>query len=352
MLKGDRKIRVAIVAQFPPPPAGMSLQAEYLARRLENDGAEIVRLDTIPSGKRRPRVLRFLRFLRGLHRLKGCDLSLVIIGAYAGFFTFNLFTLIAARLYGVPSVALMKSGLFEGFADRFRLIIRLVMRLTTGVWVTGEYLKSVLDKVGLKSDIVPDLIDPNLLPEWEGEPENVPVLLIPRHLYSIYRVDHAIRAFAEVQKRYPSAELHIAGDGEDRARLERLAAALTRGNVFFHGWIGRESLNRLFRRSTLLVNTNLVDNYPNAVLEAMIIGVPVVSYNVGGVPYLIRDKITGFLVPSGDIKSLVDTIIYAIEEHEVYDNVSRNAKEKVKELYWPIDRPGLLNLLTPYLRDS
>lgn len=284
--------------------------------------------------------------------MKGNDVALVIIGAYAGFFTFNLFTLIAARVYGVPTVALMKSGLFEGFADRFGFLVRLVMKLPAGVWVTGEYLKSVLDGVGLESEIVPDLIDPDLLPKRDCEPEGPPIFLLPRHLFAIYRVDHAIRAFAEVQKRYPDAELHIAGDGEERARLERLAVETTDGNVFFHGWIGREPLNELYNRATLLLNTNLVDNYPNAILEAMIIGVPVVSYDIGGVPYLIEDKVNGLLVPSGDVERLADTIAYSVENPDVCRSIVASAREKVKELYWPVNRPGLLDLLSPYIRSA
>ncbi|UCE26181.1 MAG: glycosyltransferase family 4 protein [Candidatus Coatesbacteria bacterium] len=345
-----RKTRVAIVAQFPPPPAGMSLQAEYLAQRLEADGAEVVRVDTMPWGRRRPRSLRFLRFIKSLGLLKGNDVALVITGAYAGFFTFNLFTFIAAQLYGVPTVALMKSGLFEGFAEKFSSVVRLFMKLPAGVWVTGEYLKSVLAKVGLESEVVPDLIDPGPLPKREYEPESPPVFLLPRHLFAIYRVDHAIRAFAEIQKIYPEAELHIAGDGEERKRLEDLAAKITDGNVFFHGWISRKPLNELYKKATLLLNTNLVDNYPNAILEAMIIGVPVVSYNVGGVPYLIEDKVNGFLVPSGDLERLADTITYCVENPDVCKSIVASARKKVEELYWPVGRPGLLDLLSPYMR--
>jgi glycosyltransferase involved in cell wall biosynthesis len=345
MLDEGRKIRVAIVAQFPPPPAGMSLQAEYLARRLEADGAEVIRVDTVPTGKRKPRLLRLYGFLKGLVKVRNCDKVIVFAGSAAGFFAFTAPSVLFAKLTGKETYVLVKGGLADRFYSRWRSLAGPILKIADAVFTPGGYLRDVLAKYGISARVLPDIIDPDVLCK-EREPVDVPApcLLIVRGLYPIYRVDHAIKAFAVVKKEFPAARLNIAGDGEERYRLERMADDI--GNVRFYGWVGRDELNELYRTATLLINCNLYDNHPNSIIEAMIVGLPVVAYSVGGIPYIIDDGRTGVLVPSGDVQTLANTIIGLLKKPAELRRISEEARGDAGRCYWPFSEAGLIGIFS------
>jgi glycosyltransferase involved in cell wall biosynthesis len=335
-----RRNRFAVVAPFPPPPAGMSLQADYLARRLEADGAEVVRVDTIPTGKRKPRLLRFPSFYKKLWDIRKCDKVIVFAGSSYGFFSFTAPAVLLARLTITEVYVLVKGGMADVFYARWGFLALPILKVSNGVFTPGEFLRNVLAKYNIKAHILPDIIDVNILCGYR-EPADIsaPCLLVTRNLYRLYRVDHAIRAFSLVKREFPAAQLHIAGDGEERDRLERLGADV--GDVYFYGWIGREKLNELFRAATLLVNCNLYDNHPNSIIEAMIIGLPVVAYAVGGVPYIIEDGRTGVLVPSGDIKALAGAIIGLVKDPARIEKITAEAKTAAPRYFWSFSRRGL-----------
>jgi glycosyltransferase involved in cell wall biosynthesis len=339
----NRRTRFAVVAPFPPPPAGMSLQADYIARRLEADGAEVIRVDTIPTGKRKPRLLRFPGFYRNLWDIRKCDKAIVFAGSSYGYFAFTTPAVFFAKLTRKEVYVLVKGGMTDVFYARWRFLVIPTLTVSDGVFTPGEFLRRVLAKYNIKARVLPDIIDPDILCNCR-EPADVsaPRLVIARNLYPIYRVDHAIRAFSLVKREFPAAQLHIAGDGEERNRLERMAGDI--GDIYFYGWVGREKLNELLRTATLLVNCNVYDNHPNSIIEAMMIGLPVVAYGVGGIPYIIEDGRTGVLVPSGDIKALADAIIGLVKDPARTERITAEAKAAAPRYFWSFSRRGLMNV--------
>lgn len=325
----------------------MSLQAEYLARRLEADGADVVRMDTIPTGKRKPRAFRLPGFLKGLIKVRSCDKVIVFAGSAAGFFVFTASSVLFAKLTGKEVYVLVKGGRADWFYSRWRLFAGPILKVSDGVFTPGEFLRNILNKYGISAEVLSDILDPSVLCE-EREPVDVsvPRLLIARGLYPLYRVDHAIQAFAVVKEEFPAAELHIAGDGEERGKLERMAAVVE--DVYFYGWLGRDKLNELYRLATLLVNCNLYDNHPNSIIEAMIVGLPVVAYSVGGIPYIIDNGRTGVLVPSGDVRALADAIIELLTNPIRLRRISEEAGTDAERFYWPFSKAGIVKVFNRY----
>ena len=107
----------------------------------------------------------------------------------------------------------------------------------------------------------------------------------------------------------PSWELFIAGDGPARPELEARAAALGIGHrVRFLGWTPREELARLSRDMDCFVFASRDEGMPNAVLEAMASGLPVVATRIAGNEELVEDGSTGWLVPPGDPAALAQAL--------------------------------------------
>jgi glycosyltransferase involved in cell wall biosynthesis len=118
-----------------------------------------------------------------------------------------------------------------------------------------------------------------------------------------YGVESLIRAFASVAEQYTARDVRlvIAGDGPLRDSLEDLARDLGRsGRVDFLGQIPQETVPAVLRSFDIFAALSLRESFGVAVLEASACGIPVVASNVDGLPEVVEDGVTGFLVPPAD----------------------------------------------------
>lgn len=84
----------------------------------------------------------------------------------------------------------------------------------------------------------------------------------------------------------------------------------------------------------IFINTTHFDNMPVSVMEAMALGLPVVSTNVGGVPYLIADGETGILVPTNDPDAFIKAIKNLIENPNLAMQITRRARYEIEKMDW------------------
>lgn len=118
-------------------------------------------------------------------------------------------------------------------------------------------------------------------------------------------VDTLIRAVAQL----PDASLQVAGDGPERAALERLATEVAPGRVHFHGRLAKPELGELVRASlATVVPSRWNENQPMTILESFGAGVPVVVTRLGGMPELVTDGRDGLVVPHEDPAALADAL--------------------------------------------
>jgi phenylacetate-CoA ligase len=193
--------------------------------------------------------------------------------------------------------------------------------------VPSGFLKTVFAKYGIGAEVVPNIVDMGRF--YPGGAMHVgPHLVVTRNLEALYDIPTAIRAFVHVRARHPKARLTIAGSGPCREALERLCAELgVSESVTFSGRLDNERVAELYRTADLLLNPSRVDNMPISLLEALASGVPIVSTDVGGVPYLVEDGKTALLVPAGDPDAMGNAAL------RVLGDAAR------KSLRWPGLRP-------------
>lgn len=141
-----------------------------------------------------------------------------------------------------------------------------------------------------------------------------------------------IEAAARVLRNEPHANVILVGDGPLRSEIEEQAAALGIGDrVRFLG--DRTDVARLVSALDLLVLASLHEGSPNAVMEAMSAGVPVVATEVGGTKELITDRETGYLVPAADAEALAEGMLFALSDQANRANVLAAARRRVNELF-------------------
>jgi glycosyltransferase involved in cell wall biosynthesis len=132
-----------------------------------------------------------------------------------------------------------------------------------------------------------------------------PTLAFAGRLTAQKSLDVALDAVAATD----GVALVIAGDGDERAGLERRVSELALGDrVRFLGPVARGSVLELFSAADAAVLSSAWENFPHTAVEALAVGTPVIASAVGGVPEVVTDGENGLLVPPGDPEALAAAI--------------------------------------------
>jgi glycosyltransferase involved in cell wall biosynthesis len=121
----------------------------------------------------------------------------------------------------------------------------------------------------------------------------------------------------------------MAGNGNlYHETLEQIKRYRLENKVYLPGFVDTRDYLKI---SNLLVLPSEIDGRPNAVLESLSMGVPVVASSVGGLPKIIKDEYNGFLCTSGDLESFVNCIQKVIANKELYLSMRKNARNYAVE---------------------
>lgn len=121
----------------------------------------------------------------------------------------------------------------------------------------------------------------------------------------IKRVSAIIQSFLSLTREHVDTDLIVMGDGLDRKKLEELIPSDSSTRVKFLGWVSDEKRKcNLYNLSESLVIVSRSEGFPTVVGEALACGTPVLGTAVGGIPELVLEGETGWLIPADDIGSL------------------------------------------------
>jgi len=172
-----------------------------------------------------------------------------------------------------------------------------------------------------------------------GNGKHVRILTIAR-LVEKKGVEYGIRAVSELSRKYNNIEYNIVGDGSLRDRYGRLIAELRMGDIIhLLGWKDQEQVYNLIATSHIFLCPSVTstngdqEGIPVALMEAMMAGLPIVSTRHSGIPELVQDGVSGFLVPERDVSALVEKLIYLIEHPEIWPEMGRAGRAYVEANY-------------------
>jgi glycosyltransferase involved in cell wall biosynthesis len=147
-------------------------------------------------------------------------------------------------------------------------------------------------------------------------------------------VDMLIRAFAQVCHAGMKARLLIVGDGDEKRRLQDLITSLgLSSSVIFLGTKNQDELPALYNASNLFVSVPSSEAQGIVFLEAMSCAKPCIGSRVGGIPVMVKDGETGFLVDYGDIEALADRIERLLQSQDLADRMGHMARNSVVQSF-------------------
>ena len=182
-------------------------------------------------------------------------------------------------------------------------------------WVTAcsehtlaSFLSAAPELAG-RSSVIHNGLDAAFDGEPPDPPAGPPALLCAGRIDENKGMDVAIDAFAAVVRDHPDARLLIAGDGAEFAALVARAESLSVGErVDFLGWVAPGRVHELVARASIVLIPSRRESFGLVALEAGLMARPVIATNLGGLPEVVEDGVTGVLVEPDDAPATAHAI--------------------------------------------
>ncbi|RZN83097.1 MAG: glycosyltransferase [Winogradskyella sp.] len=285
------------------------------------------------------------KFIRLLHMIWSCVFNskwadAVIIDTYS---TQNFYYAYACskvcRLLKVPYFPILHGGNLPKRLDKNPKMSASIFNNSNMNISPSLYLKTIFNKKGFDNvSYIPNSIS---LDNYKVTPKQFDIikLLWVRSFSEIYNPLMAISVMKHLKDSGHRVELCMVGPDSDGSLIavKTLAKELNM-DVKFTGKLSKEQWIELSRDYNIFINTTNHDNMPVSVIEAMALGFPVVSTNVGGLPFLIDNNENGLLVPVKDIEAMAKSVLDIFNNEGIRNQISIKARQKAESFNWQMTK--------------
>ncbi len=330
----------------------------YIGNRLSKKGSTVTSIETLGgflkqegfevymASSVKNKVLRLLDmlFTTLIHHRK---VSTVLIDTYS---TQNFFYAVAVanlcRLLGIAYIPILRGG---NLPHRIRKNKKLSNKLFKGARTNitpSMYLYEAFKAEGYTNlTYIPNTVEMSNYP-YLLRKEVRPKLLWVRSFAEIYNPLLALQVLEILNEQGYSTSLCMVGPEKDGTQEACKKFAQEKNlDVTFTGMLNKSEWIQLSKQFDIFMNTTNFDNTPVSVIEAMGLGLPVVSTNVGGVPYLIDEGTTGLLTPPNDPHLFAQKIITLLSDSDLAARLSQNARKKAEGFDWQKVKHSWVTLL-------
>ena len=162
--------------------------------------------------------------------------------------------------------------------------------------------------------------------------DNEKIILYVGRLVYEKGVQHLISAMPKILENYHDAKLIIAGKGGMLDELKGQAEAMGLSNkVYFTGYLNSKQVQKMYKCADVAVFPSTYEPFGIVALEAMLAGVPTVVSDIGGLNEIVDHGVNGMKSYAGNCNSIADSVISLLYDKQLAANVSKKAKQKVKE---------------------
>lgn len=339
------KPRVLVVAPSLDIWGGQSRQAVRLMSGLQQEDS--LEVGFLPHNPRLPGALKILQrvaYVRTivttlyfcillLLRVRKYDIIHIFSASYYSYLFAPALAILASRLFGKKCILNYRSGEAEDHLANWRLTAKPIMRLADVIVTPSGYLVDVFARFGLSARAIYNIVELDRFHYRERRPLR-PVFLVSRLLEPLYNVACVLRAFEIIQKRYPEATLTVAADGWLRPQLEELARDLKLKNTRFIGFVPFEKMPEMYDAADIYLTATDLDNMPSSITECMASGVPVVTTDAGGIPYIVKHEETCLMIPRNDHNAMAAGAFRLLDDDELAVQIARQAREASRKFTW------------------
>jgi glycosyltransferase involved in cell wall biosynthesis len=351
-------------SEYPPVGGGAGNATANIARLLAKMGSEVVVLTSQHGILPREEVCEGVRILRGPTQRRHADRSTAleqvsfIIGAsfrslklmrqFKPDVTLAFFGLPSGAVAwllkfsaGIPYVVSLRGGDVPGFRPYdFWLYHRIAVPWLHLIWHSAAAVvansKGLYDLAeafdsGIEISIIPNGVDAQKFQQTTRDWSPPRILSVGRVVYQ-KGYDVALNALADLKDL--EWEWYIAGDGPNLRVLQGLLHKYQlQDRVHFLGWEAADEVRKQYAQANLFLHPSRHEGMPNAILEAMASGLPVIATHIAGNEELVLNGITGLLVPVDDTKVLRDSLRQLLVQARRREEMGLAARLRVEESF-------------------
>lgn len=250
-----------------------------------------------------------------------------------------------ARVFNIKYIPILHGGNLPYRIDSSKFYSKLIFNNSYANVAPSNYLKNAFEKRGYKVDFIPNVLEIEKY-NFKERKKLKPNLLWVRAFKDIYNPALAIEVLFLLKKRYPSANLCMIGPNNDASYMEvkkLIDKYKLQNSVEITGVLSKEEWHEKSTKFDILINTTNIDNTPVSIMEAMALGLVVVSTNAGGIPFLIDDGFTGLIVEKDNPEEMTNAVLRILSDNNTL--ITKNAFKKVQSFGWQEVRVKWLNLL-------
>jgi len=318
----------------------------YIGNKLSKHGKTLTNIETLGllfeseghkvfyASSKKNKMLRLLDMVAKTIRHRKVDY--VLIDTYSTVnFWYALVISQICRIMNIKYLPILHGGNLPVRLQKNPFLCRLIFKPAYRNIAPSDYLLEAFKNHGFAPIVhIPNTIEIGKY-AFKSRIEIRPKLLWVRSLAPIYNPEMALKVLHNVKQDFPEAQLCMIGPDKKNKRkaLEEMAEALQvevefTGKMSKKGWINRAADYDIF------INTTHFDNMPVSVVEAMALGLPVVSTNVGGLAFLLKDRETAMLVNDDDAIAMSNAIRELIQNPEATYKMINTAAAFVQNFDW------------------
>lgn len=348
-----KPIKVLIVA--PTLDTALGGQAVQASRLLEKLNEEVdLTVDIQSIGPKFLPKLQQIKFLRTvitlvkfwfdiLVKIPRYDVIHIFSAAHLSFLLTPTPAVLVAKLFGKKTVLNYRSGQLKRHFANWRRTLKLTLRLFDKIVVPSGYLVDMFGEYGFEARAIHNFVYIDRF-RFRARKTLRPVFLSNRLLEELYNIGCILRAFAIIQKKYPDAQLIVASFGDRRESLENLARELKLENVEFVGKVEQKDMPALYDAADIYLNSPNTDNMPGSIIESYAAGIPIVTTNAGGIPYILEHEKTGLMVNVNDHEAMAHEAMRLLEDAELAARLAENAHRYCQRFTWEAVRREWLDV--------
>ncbi|TNJ45748.1 glycosyltransferase family 4 protein [Tamlana fucoidanivorans] len=315
---------------------------ETLSALLGQEGFEV-----ISASEKQNKIIRLWDMLWHVLKYRR-SIDYVLIDTYSTFnFYYAYLVSQLCRCFKVPYIPILHGG---DLPKRLKTSPRLSKILFKNAYTNvapSLYTKARFGVCGFKNVIcIPNTIEIENYPFKPRLYKKIKLLWV-RSFSKIYNPKLGIDILKLLLESGMEADLCMVGPEGDGSLKETKAYAKKKNvDVTFTGKLSKKDWVALSEHYNVFINTTMVDNMPVSVLEAMALGLPVITTHVGGMPYLIDNHVDGILVKSNHSKGFVNAIQYLINNQDDVNKMVQKARMKVEHYDWQVVKKQWISLLS------
>ena len=280
----------------------------------------------------------FIRIIEMLYSVflyrKTCKLIIVDVFGTKAFY-FSCLIIFYSKFKNIPVLPVFRGGSLPERYNKNTKLFKYIFNKTILVICPSSFLSDFFSSRKIKTQIIHNYIDLKKYP-FKYRERLKPELLWVRSIHSIYNPVMAIYVLKKILEYYPQARLSMVGPIKDNT-IELIDKLIFKWNlqekVTLTGKLEKKEWIALSKDFDIFLNTTNIDNQPVSVIEAMALGLPIVSTNVGGISNLLTHNQTAKLVDKNNISAMVNEIKDYLSNPSDSLFISKNARELVEAQY-------------------